>query len=118
MKSQIFKEVYPKDLFINFISKFAAFTYTSNNNSSSNSGFYLINKIYFKKAIFLNIIDDFLTSVKPYYHRSKQKYLNDIDNYSKFMTVIRQLCKINEINFASKIKYDKSSYDICYYIYI
>jgi len=108
MTSQIFKKTYPKESFINFIEKFA---YNNNNN------YYLINKSYYKRAIFLDIIKDFIDDIKDYYHVSKCKYIDNVDNYSKFMTIIRQLCKINNINFASKIIYSKSTYDITYYIY-
>ena len=107
MSSQIFKKVYPKESLINFIKKFA---YDNNN-------YYLINKSYYKRAIFLDLIKDFIDDIKDYYHISKRKYIENVDNYSKFMTIIRQLCKINNINFASKIIYSKSTYDITYYIY-
>ncbi len=110
MTSQIFKKVYPKEALINFIDKSA---YNNNNNN-----YYLINKSYYKRAIFLDIIKDFIDDIKDYYHVSKRKYVYNVDTYSKFMTIIRQLCKINNINFASKIIYTKSTYDIIYYIYI
>jgi hypothetical protein len=108
MSSQIFKKVYPKESLINFIDKFA---YNNNN-------YYLINKSYYKRAIFLDIIKKFIDDIKDYYHVSKRKYVYNVDNYSKFMTIIRQLCKINNVNFVSKIIYTKSTYDIIYYIYI
>ena len=37
-------------------------------------------------------------------------------NYTKFVTIIRQICKKNEIPFSNTIKYDKSTYNIIYYI--
>jgi hypothetical protein len=107
MSSQIFKKIYPKESLIEFIEKFC---YKYNN-------FYIINKAYYKRAVFLDIIKDFIHDLKNYYHISKRKYLENVDSYSKFMTIIRQLCKINEINFISKIIYSKSTYDIIYYIY-
>jgi len=107
MSSQIFKKVYPKNSLINFIDKFAYY----------NNNYYLINKSYYKRAIFLNIVDDFIYDIKDYYHKSKRKYTENVDSYSKLITIIRQLCKINNINFASKIIYSKSSYDIIYHIY-
>ena len=107
MSSQIFKKIYPKESLIEFIDKFA---YKCNN-------YYIINKAYYKRAVFLNIIKDFIDDIKDYYHASKSKYLENVNSYSKFMTIIRQMCKINEINFISKIIYSKSTYDIIYYIY-
>lgn len=105
--SQIFKKIYPKESLINFISKFAY----------KNNDYYIINKSYYKRAIFLNIINDFVTDIKEYYHISKRRYTDNVNNYTKLMTIIRQLCKINNINFISKIIYTKSTYDIVYYIY-
>jgi hypothetical protein len=113
MSSQIFKNVYPKQSLINFIDKFAH----NNNNNNNNINYYLINKSYYKRAVFLDIIKYFIDDIKDYYHVSKYKYIENVDNYSKFMTIIRQLCKINNINYASKIIYSKSTYDITYYIY-
>ena len=110
MPSQIFKKIYPKESLINFIDKFA---YNNNNNNN----YYLINKSCYKRAIFLDIIKEFIDDIKDYYHVSKRKYIENVDNYSKFITIIRQLCKINNVNFASKIIYTKSTYDITYYIY-
>jgi len=107
MSLQLFKKIYPKEHLITFIKKFAFY----------NDKYYLINKSYYKRAVFLDIINDFLQDVKPYYHLSKKKYVNNVDNYSKFMTLIRQLCKINNINFISRIIYTKSTYDINYFIY-
>jgi hypothetical protein len=111
MNSQIFKKIYPITSLIEFIKKFAYY------NDNINNKYYLINKSYYKRAIYMNIIDNFLHELRDYYHLSKYKYLENVNTYSKFMTIIRQLCKINNVNFASKIVYAKTSYDIAYYIY-
>lgn len=107
MSKQIFKKNFPKEQLLEFIDKFALKT----------DKYYLINKSYYKKAQYINIIDSFIEKIKPYYHTSKIKYTENITSYSKFMTIIRQLCKINEISYVSKILYNKSTYDINYFIY-
>ena len=109
MSEQLFKKIYPKEKLIEFIKKFA---YNNNNN------YFLINKSYYKRGLFLDIIPEFLLDIKPYYHISKYRYINNVASYSKFITIIRQLCRINNINYISKILYTKSTYDINYYIYI
>jgi hypothetical protein len=38
-------------------------------------------------------------------------------NYNKFVTVVRQICSVNNLPYTSKIVYNKSNYDILYYIY-
>ena len=79
--------------------------------------YYALNSSSFKKAQFKELIEPFCEKIKEAYHLSKQFYVTRKINYSKFITIIRQICKKNHIPFNSQIKYDKSSYDICYYIY-
>ena len=59
-----------------------------------------------------------MDSCKPFYHISKQKYLERKLTYNNFTTILRQICNFNKINYTSQIKYDKSTYDIIYYIYL
>ena len=46
------------------------------------------------------------------------KYLDKKLTYNSFTTILRQICNYNKITYTSQIKYDKSSYEITYYIYI
>ena len=68
--------------------------------------------------MFNDIIINFIEECKPYYYLSKRKYLEKKHTYSSFITIIRQICNFNKITYTSQIKYDKSNYDIVYYIYI
>ena len=52
----------------------------------------------------------------PAYHKSKQFYLTRKRTYISFVTIIRQLCKLNSVNYKSNISYTKSTYDIVYNI--
>ena len=79
--------------------------------------YYIFNKIAFKKGVFTEDIQNFIKECSPYYHISKQKYLTNPLTYNGFTTVIRQICNTNKTIYASQIKYDRSSYDIVYYIY-
>ena len=76
-----------------------------------------MNKASYKKSIFNDKLKNFLEKIESYYHNSKKYYVTRKLNYSKFITIIRQICKHNNILYTSKIKYDKSNYDIIYYIY-
>jgi hypothetical protein len=107
MSSQIFKKLIPNNLLITLLDDIAIKTencYVLNNNS-------------FKKGIFNESINNFINECKPYYFISKQKYLERKLTYNSFITIIRQICKHNKITYTSQIKYDRSSYDIIYYIY-
>ena len=78
---------------------------------------YEINNIAFKKGMFNNLIQTFFNDCKPFYRKSKLKYLERPINYNSFITVVRQICNANSIVYKSNIKYDKTQYDIYYYIY-
>ena len=110
MKSQVFKTIIEKDIITNFIKKI-----------SLNKGGHLeLNKYSFKKIQLLNpnTINDFYNTIINHYYDAKKKYITCQLTYTSFLTVIRQLCKMHNIHFISKIIYNKSSYEIVYYIYI
>jgi len=107
MSSQIFKNNIPNDLFFKLLDDIAI----------KADKYYIINNNSYKKGIFNNSIPNFITECTPYYHISKRKYLERKNTYNSFITVIRQICNFNKITYTSQIKYDKSTYDIIYYIH-
>jgi hypothetical protein len=82
-----------------------------------NENYYIFNKNAYRKGIFNETIPKFIEDCRPYYHISKEKYLDRKMCYNSFTTVLRQICNFNKITYTSQIKYDKSKYDIIYYIY-
>ena len=82
-----------------------------------NEKFYILNKISYKKAEYSDLLAPFYKIILPYYYDSKQYYVNRKSTYGSFVTIVRQICKINFINYTSKIIYNKATYDIVYYIY-
>jgi hypothetical protein len=107
MSSQIFKEHVPNELLINLFDCIAV----------KSGKCYVVNNNSYKKGMFNNVITDFITQCIPYYHLSKRKYLDRKLSYNSFITIIRQICNFNNITYTSQIKYDKSTYDIIYFIY-
>ena len=107
MSTQIFKNKVPNELFFHFLECVCV----------KNEKYYLLNNAAFKKGLLNECFPSFYESCKPYYHLSKQKYLEKKDTYKKLTTILRQICNFNKITYTSQIKYDKSSYDIVYYIY-
>ena len=71
-----------------------------------------------KQYEFNNNIIEFYNILKNHYYSNKTIYLEREINYKNFITVIRQICKKNNISYIKKIKYDKSNYNIVYYIQI
>jgi hypothetical protein len=109
MSHQIFKDDIPNNILYNFLSEIC---------TTKNEKYFVVDKIAFKKAQFNKSLQPFLDSLDKYYHESKKFYLKRKQNYTKFITIIRQICKKNEIPFSNTIKYDKSTYNIIYYIYL
>ena len=107
MSSQIFKKAYPKEELFGFLDRYA----------EKKSNYYYFTKTSFKKAVFEKAIVPYCSGLTEYYYFSKHKYLEKIQTYRSFITIIRQICKYHHISFTSKIKYDKSNYEIVYYIY-
>ncbi len=106
MSNQIFKSKVPRELFYNFLDSV----------SSKNDKYYIFNKNSYKKGVFNGIINSFLEELVEYYHISKRKYIERKLTYTSFTTIIRQVCNLLKIEYTYKIKYDKSSYEIEYYI--
>jgi len=103
---QIFKNLIPKDYFIEYIK----------NNSIIIDNEYIYNKECFKRSSLNNYeeIKIFLNYIKPFYHISKQYYVDRDIKYNNFLTILRQISKSLNINYESKLKYINSSYDIFY----
>jgi len=107
MSNQIFKKNVPNELLFNLLESICA----------KNEKHYTFNNEAFKRGIFQESIPKFLTECNPCYHISKKKYLEKKLTYNSFTTVLRQICNFNNITYTSQIKYDKSNYDIVYYVY-
>lgn len=107
MSTQIFKNQIPNNMLFDLLDKICL----------KNEKHYTFNIESFKKGIYNGEIEIFLKSCIPYYHLSKRKYLEKKLTQKTFITVLRQICNFNKIIYTSQIKYDKSAYDIVYYIY-
>ena len=105
--SQIFKYDIPNELLFDLFEKICI---------KCNS-YYVLNNNAYKKGMFTNDIPEFIDNCSQYYHISKRKYLTRPLNYNHFITIIRQICKHLNIKYVSKIKYERSTYDIIYNIY-
>lgn len=80
------------------------------------NNYYVLDKLIYKKYEYNNQIDLLKDKLKEKYKDSKKFYLERKNNYNNLLTIIRHLCKKNNINYRSKIKYDKNKYNIIYYI--
>lgn len=78
--------------------------------------YYIFDKLIFKQYEYNDLLSIFYNSIKDNYHDSKKNYLNREKTYNNFLTILRQICKNNNIPYYSKIRYDKNKYYIIYYI--
>jgi len=107
MSTQIFKKPIPNENLFTLLDSICV----------KNEKCYTLNTNSYKKGIFNESIKNFFLDCNQYYHNSKKKYLERKLTYNNFTTVVRQICNFNKIVYTSQIKYDKSKYDIIYYIY-
>ena len=108
MTQQILKEKIPIEYLINL--------YKNIYPDYNNGNYIIINEFFFKKINYENLFDSFINEIDPYYFNSKKNYINKKHNYKSFLTIIRHICKSNNIAYTSKIIYDKSKYYINYFI--
>jgi len=105
--NQLFIQIPDKILLFNLLDQIC------NNNEE----YYIINKTVYKLAVYNNLLSPFCNQLIPYYHKSKQFYINRKLNYKNFLTIIRQLCNSLNINFIYFNDFDNSSYQVIYKIF-
>ena len=115
MVSQIIKKDIPTNIIYEFLDKIC--DNNVNENIIDQKKYFTINKSSFRKAEFHNLIIPFLEVIKQYYHLSKQFYITRKLTYNNFLTIIRQICNFKNISYESKITYQKSNYEVIYYIF-
>jgi hypothetical protein len=110
MTSQLFKELVPITILYDFLEKICM--------KDHDNKLYIFSKAAFKKAEIYNLLTNFKEIIKPCYHMSKQYYVDRILTFIRFTTIIKQICHSNNVDFVSKIVYNKSKYEMEYYITI
>lgn len=107
MSSQIFKSKIPNAIFFDLLDNIAL----------KSDKCYIFNNDSYKRGFLNDAIKIFIEKCKPHYYLSKCTYLERKLSYNTFTTIIRQICKFNKITYTSQIKYEKSTYNIIYYIF-
>ena len=77
---------------------------------------YVIDINSYKRMKFHLYHTPFLETLAPYYHYSKRFYVERELTYTTFMTIVRQICRIHEMEVQSKIHYGDSTYAIAYVV--
>ena len=108
-KNQIFKYLIPNNLLYDF--------FILNCDLKKDDNIFIFNKESYKRAVLNKSINLFLKIVKPFYHNSKQYYIDRCNSYKNFVTILRQLFKLKKISFENKVRYFRSMHEIEYHIY-
>jgi hypothetical protein len=106
MSSQIFCIIPEKNILYDFLELYA----------TKKENVYIYNKYAYKKAEYNKYIDTFCDKIKKCYFDSKKFYVTRTHSYKTIATILRQICRHNNIQFKSKIKYNKSKHEMEYYI--
>ena len=107
MPSNSLKQSMDKNILFNFLNVICMI---ENNH-------YVVNYDSLKKAKFIEILDTFINEIRPYYYLSKRSYLDEPMTYKRFLTIIRQICKYNNILYRSSLKDQYSEQRMEYYVY-
>ena len=105
--NQTFKTQIDKNILFDFLAKVC----------DKNDKYYIFNSSSYKRGELNGGNTSFLEQIKPFYHVAKLFYVERKLTYTGLCTIIRQICKFNKFTYTSKIVYDRSTYDIVYYIY-
>ena len=107
MSKQIFKNPVPKELLFEVLDQICLKT----------DKYYLFDTNAYRKLQFHQLHTPFFEMLKEYYHIGKHFYLERRLSYNSFTTIMRQICKGNNIMFTSQIKYNESKYNIDFFVY-
>jgi hypothetical protein len=105
----IFSKEIPIDILYRLLDKICV---KKNNNS------YLFDYNSYRVMMYHEYNVEFIDLLMEYYNPSKQYYLTRDSNYNSFVTIIRHICKLNIVEFKTKVIYQHSIYHIEYIIYI
>ena len=106
MKHSLFRNNIPLSILFSLLDKICP----------RDENFYMVDKNVFSKMIYYGYEKEFLEGIKPYYHVSKQYFLENQITYNRFVTLIRQICNYHNLFYYNDKRYDHSEYTICYFI--
>ena len=115
MKTSLFKTRLPNEIFFQLLTQICRLEKVPLSKSV-----FVFNTDSFQKAQYYNLFHPFLNTLKEHYHAKKHYFLHTSADspftYNRFTTILRHICKTNNIPFHSSICYDKSDYTVVYKI--
>lgn len=108
MLKQLFRKNVPNELLFNLLEQICLKT----------DKYYVLDHNAYRKMMFHNLEGAFKTALYEYYYPSKHFYIERTMTHNSLINIVRQICKSNNIMYASQIKYNESKYNIDYFIYM
>lgn len=108
MSINILKEKIPLTILMNLLEEYCFI---------KNDKYYIVDLDTYKKFMLTERMPQFLESVAPYYKKTKMKYVTRPMKYIYFLTLVRHICKSNNLKYTSNIYYNRSKHFIKYLIY-
>lgn len=108
MLKQLFRKNVPNELLFNLLEQICLKT----------DKYYVLDHNAYRKMMFHNLEGAFKTALYEYYYPSKHFYIERAMTHNSLINIVRQICKSNNIMYASQIKYNESKYNINYFIYM
>jgi len=103
--NQNFKTIPPYEIFTKLL-----------NYCIENKQYFICNYECYKRLLFHDKNNIIIESLRPYYHVSKQFYIDRKLSYTSFTNILRQLCKIYNKSYTWKVKSTMGKTFLEYYI--
>jgi hypothetical protein len=84
---QLLERPIPVELFIAYISHIS-------NDSVRDDKYYVVNINSFKKSVVDGSLARYCEQIRPFYIPGKRRYTESVNTYSRFLTVVRQMCRV------------------------
>lgn len=107
MSKQIFRKDIPREYLFDLLEQICLKT----------DYYYVIDDNSYRKLLFYELDKKLINDMMDYYHTSKQFYITRKMTYKSFTNILRHICKNVNVIFTSQMKYNKSNYNIVYYIF-
>ena len=105
---QLFNTKVPLEMVISFLTHIS-------NDIIRNDKYYVVNTNSYRKCVADGSLIKFCDGIRSMYIPSKRRYAENVDTYSRFLTVIRQVCRVHGI--AIKKSRVGSGHNNTYFIY-
>jgi len=89
-----------------------------NDVCDKNEKTFVVKDTTFRQLLYSEKVEEFYVYLCNFYHKSKQFYLSIDRGYSGFLAVLRQLCKVFNILYVSKVVHHHATYTNTLIIYV